>query len=136
MPRRIYIIPESMKVEDAIEDAKLANCPEIVHGIPPRLEGIIDEASLPIVFEEPEVALPEPPRSTHISVIDAIDTAKARPVRIKRVWQGRDYFYDCLVTESVKDQYLAGDVAVGDYILVHFDDIGELVVTEKVFKSW
>ncbi|GAI82744.1 unnamed protein product, partial [marine sediment metagenome] len=26
-----------------------------------------------------------PPRSTHISTIDAIDTAKARPARIKRV---------------------------------------------------
>ncbi|GAH39430.1 unnamed protein product, partial [marine sediment metagenome] len=40
---------------------------------------------------------PEPPLSTHISVIDAIDTSKARPVRVKRVWEGRDYFYDCLV---------------------------------------
>lgn len=84
----------------------------------------------------PVAPTPEPPRSTHISVIDAIDTAKARPVRVKRVWEGRDYFYDCLVTESVKDQYLAGDVAVGDYVIIHFDDIGELVVTAKVFKSW
>lgn len=80
--------------------------------------------------------LPEPPCSTHISTIDAIDTAKPRPVRIKRVCEGRDYFYDCLVTESVKDQYVAGDVKVGDYVIVHFDDIGELVVTAKVFKSW
>lgn len=40
MGRRIYIIPKSMKVEDAYEDAKLAGCPEIVHGIPPRLKGV------------------------------------------------------------------------------------------------
>lgn len=79
---------------------------------------------------------PEPPLSTHISIIDAIDTSKARPVRIKRVWEGKDYFYDCLVTESVKDQYVSGDVKVGDYVIVHFDDIGELVVTGKVYKSW
>ncbi len=79
---------------------------------------------------------PEPPRSTHISTIDAIDTAKARPVRIKRVWEGRDYFYDCFVTESVKDQYVAGDVKVGDYVLVHFDDTRKQIVTAKVFKSW
>lgn len=79
---------------------------------------------------------PEPSLSTHISIIDAIDTSKARPVRVRRVWEGKDYFYDCFVTESVKDQYLAGDVVVGDYVIVHFDDIGELVVTEKVFKSW
>ncbi len=55
---------------------------------------------------------PEAPSSTHISTIVAIDTANARPVRIKRVWEGRDYYFDCLVTESVKDQYLAGDLAV------------------------
>lgn len=79
---------------------------------------------------------PEPPHSTHISSIDAIDTAKARPVRIKRVWEGKDYFHDCLVTESVKDQFVAGDVKVGDYVLVHFDAVGEQIVTAKVFKSW
>jgi len=87
-------------------------------------------------FVKPEPPEPEPPRSTHISIIDAIDPSKARPVRIKRTWEGRDYFYDCFVTESVKDQYLAGDIAAGDYALVHFDDIGEQIVTAKVFKSW
>jgi len=81
-------------------------------------------------------ASPEPPKSSHISVIDVIDTIRVRPVRIKRVWKSKDYFYDCLVTESVKDQYVAGDVAVGDYVLVHFDDIGEQIVIAKVFKSW
>ena len=79
---------------------------------------------------------PEPPRSTYISVINSIDASKARPVRVKRVWEGRDYFYDCFVSESVKDQYIAGSVAVGDYVLVHFDHIGEQIVTAKVFKSW
>ena len=62
MARRIYIISKSMKVEDALEDAQMANCPEIVHGIPPILEGIIKEISLPMVFEEPKVSPPQPPR--------------------------------------------------------------------------
>lgn len=87
-------------------------------------------------FVKPELPISEPPRSTHISTIDAIDTSKARPARIKRAWEGRDYFYDCFVTESVKDQYMAGDIVVGDYVIVHFDDIGEQIVTGKVFKSW
>ena len=60
MPRRIYIIPKSMKVEDALANAKAANCPEIVLGIPPRLAGVIDEASLPMVFEEPEIPYSTP----------------------------------------------------------------------------
>ena len=86
-------------------------------------------ASLPVIE-------PEPPRSTHISTIDAIDTAKPRPVRIKRTWGGRDYFYDCFATQTVKDEFVAGKIAIGDYVLVHFDAIGEQIVTAKVFKSW
>ena len=82
------------------------------------------------------VKQPEPPLSTHLSIIDAIDVARPRPVRVKRVWEGKDYFYDCLVTESVKDQYVAGDIAVGDYVIVHFDNIGEQIVMAKVFNSW
>lgn len=125
-----------MKVEKALEDAEVANCTEIVQGIPPILKGIVDEASLPMVYEELEPNPPEPPISSYICTIDAIDTTRARPVRVKRVWEGTDYFYNCLVTESVKDQYVTGDIAVGDYVLVHFDDIGEQIVTAKVFKSW
>lgn len=96
---------------------------------------LYDETTQSLVTN-PSYSEPDPPRSAHISIIDAIDTGKTRPVRIKRVWGGRDYFYDCFATESVKDQFVQGDVAVGDYVLVHFDDIGEQIVTAKVFKSW
>lgn len=89
MGRRIYIIPKSMKVEDALQDAKLENCPEIVHGIPPRLEGVIDEASLPVVFEEHETPSPEP--RDPLSEIDEIktkiadyDALKARVKELER----------------------------------------------------
>ncbi|GAI66609.1 unnamed protein product [marine sediment metagenome] len=84
----------------------------------------------------PEPPPPEPPRSTHISILTAIDTAKARPATVKRVWRGRDYFYDCFATQTVKDEYQEGSIMVGDYLLVHFDDMGEQIVTAKVFKSW
>lgn len=77
-----------------------------------------------------------PPQSTHVSSIEAIDTAKARPARVKRMWRNKPYYYDCFVTETVKDQYLSGNIAVGDYALVHYDDIGEQLVVAKVFKSW
>ena len=61
MGRRIYIIPKSMSIKDAIEDARLANCGEIVSGVPPVLADVIDEASLPVVFEEAELEpSPEP----------------------------------------------------------------------------
>lgn len=72
MGRRIYIIPKSMKVEDAMSDAKLASCPEIVLGIPPSLEGIVDEVSLPMVFEEPDI-LPAPKPRDPLAEIDEIN---------------------------------------------------------------
>lgn len=77
-----------------------------------------------------------PPRSSHISVLVAVDPAKARPARIKRVWEGREYFYDCFATQTVKDEFVAGKIAIGDYVIVHFDDIGQQIVTAKVWKSW
>lgn len=78
-----------MKVEDAIEDAKLANCPEIVHGIPPRLEGIIDEKSLPMVFEEPE---PEPtpePRDLEAEIDNFITELADKSTEIDEIRAGQ-----------------------------------------------
>ncbi len=81
------------------------------------------------------IKLPDPPTSTHISTLVSIDVGRARPAKVKRVWEDRDYFYDCFVTENVKDQYVAGDIKVGDYLLILFES-GEQIVTAKVFKSW
>ena len=77
-----------------------------------------------------------PPRSTHFGTLEAINVSAARPARIKRVYQGIDFFYDCFVTESIKDEYVSGGLQIGDYVLVHFDDSGEQVITHKIFKSW
>jgi len=85
-----------------------------------------------------EIDLPEtePPISTHISQLVAIDTTKVRPARVKRTWEGRDYIYDCFITETIKEMYVAGNIQMGDYVLVHYDGIGEQVITEKIYKSW
>lgn len=136
MARRIYIIPKSIKVEDALEDARVANCAEIVQGIPSILQDIISEQQLPTVYEEPEPIPPEPPCSTYISILEAVDATKARPATVRRRWEGKDYYYKCFVTQAVKDEFVEGKINIGDYLLVHFDEIGEQIVTAKVFKSW
>jgi len=137
MGRRIWIISKGTEITQAIRDEAAANnCPEIACEIPPVLGDIVFAAALPLVYEEPDQPLLQPPISSHIAILDSIDAAKARPARIKRVWEGNDYYYDCLVTETVKDQYISGDIIIGDYLLVHFDDIGEQIVTAKIFKSW
>jgi len=83
-----------------------------------------------------EPSLPSPPKSSHISTLVSVDKTKARPAKVKRVWNGQDYFYDCFVSQTIKDEYQTGKIQVGDYLLVHFDGIGEQIVTAKVFKSW
>lgn len=83
----------------------------------------------------PPVAI-EPPCSSHISVLVAVDATQTRPAKVKRVWQGRDYFYDCFATQTVKDEFVAGKIAIGDYVIVHFDDMNQQIVTAKVWKSW
>lgn len=87
-------------------------------------------------FIKPPPAITKPSLSTHIATLVAVDPTKARPARIKRVWEGRNYFYDCFATQTVKDEFVAGKIAIGNYVLVHFDDIGEQIVTAKVWKSW
>ncbi len=59
MGRRIYIIPTTMRVEDALEAARANNCPEIAIGIPPRVRKQSGDVSLPCVYEEPDEPEPE-----------------------------------------------------------------------------
>ena len=160
--RKLLIVSKG-GVQQSLATANQLNIGEVANGIPPRYEQIVDGNRLPALVLEsatrprtllqvlygsdinagnislatdfpPE--LPEPPRSTHISTLVSVDATKSRPAKVKRVWQGNDYFFDCLATQSVRDEYRAGKIQVGDYLIVHFDEIGEQVVTAKVFKSW
>ncbi len=81
---------------------------------------------------------PTPPLCTHWAVIDSINIGSEKPARVKRTWEGVEYTVDCYTTESVKDQYLAGDIAVGDYVMVEFleDRADMAVVFAKVYKTW
>ena len=80
--------------------------------------------------------IPTPPCSSHISVLTAINPANVKPATIKRIWDGRDYFYDCFVTQTVRDEFGSGKIVIGDYVIVLFEDTGTQIVTAKVFRSW
>ncbi len=144
MARRIWIIPRKDQVEQADLDAAQANnCPEIVNGIPPALQGIISESDLPMAYEEPEPVEPvepepTPPLCTHWAKVDSFNQAEEKPMRVRRTWNSREYTVDCYVTENIKDQYQAGDVAVGDFVLVEFleDSADKAVVFAKVLETW
>lgn len=81
---------------------------------------------------------PTPPLCTHWAVIDSINLGAEKPVRVKRTWEGVEYTVNCYVTEGIRDQYLAGDIVVADYVIVEFldDNPNRAVVFAKVFKTW
>ena len=81
----------------------------------------------------------QPPYSTHIGRITDIDPSKAKPATIVRLWEGRGFTYNCLVTQDIKDQYVEGKINIGDFVLVHFFDDTEkdiAVIMQKIFKTW
>lgn len=83
------------------------------------------------------------PASEHIAKVKAIDPTKAKPVTVTRKWAGQTYDIDCLISQGVRDLYQAGDIGVGDFVIVSFieehpneTEIHVPIVTDKVFKSW
>ena len=89
---------------------------------------------LKVRFPTPVVS--QPPRSTHFARITAFNTTAVKPLSVVRTWSGKDYYYNCYVTQDIVDAYLAGKLRIGDYVLVHFDDSGVEVATQKIYKTW
>jgi len=87
----------------------------------------------------------EQPLSTsqHIGKLVAVDTDLAKPATVRRRRLGVNYDFQCLVTESMKNMWLAGDLSVGDYVVVSFIEENPeteekliAIITNKVFESW
>ena len=98
---------------------------------------LFDEVNNTLMLD-PDMPIPEPPCSIHIGRIVSINVDLARPVKISREWRGNVTQHSCLATEGLKDQYLQGDVKIGDYVLVDCQDdhVCEYIVIAKIFKSW
>ena len=81
---------------------------------------------------------PRPPLCTHWAMIDSFHPSEVKPMRVKRSWRGYEYQVNCYVTETIKDQYLAGDIKGGDFVLVEFleDSADKAIVFAKVLKTW
>ena len=103
----------------------------------------IDEAGteLPITLEElnlRDFTVEDLPASQHLARIKDIDVTRPKPITVIRDFAGQEFDFPCVVTESIKDQYLAGDINVGDIVIVSYceERIGDAIVTNKVYKSW
>jgi len=152
--RRVWVVAKKDELEQAdFNDAQANDCPEIANGIPPALADIITEGMLPCAYEEPApepIPEPIPSLSIHLARLDAVDPQLLRPVTVTRLWftddgvttiwpeTGKEYTYDCFVTQSMKDQWQAGEVVIGDFVLAHFleSDTDQAIVIANVFKTW
>lgn len=82
------------------------------------------------------------PDSEHPAKLLAVNPALAKPATVRRWHKGRSFDIPCLVSQTIKDQYQAGDVQIGDWVVVSFldeIDTGErdvAIIDYKVFKSW
>ena len=85
----------------------------------------------------------ELPKSEHIGKLTAVNTSLAKPATVTRKYLGQLYDVQCLVSQNVVDMWLAGDLQIGDYVLVSFIDeipntteVSVAIVTDKVYESW
>ena len=128
--KRVDINNKTTTVESYSHNLDVEGAVEITEA---EFNGFI--ASLPVV-------IPEPPRSGHPAQLVSVTPTVARPARVKRIWNSKECFYDCLATETVIAEYQAGKIAIGDYLWVEFlnpsEDIGggEQIVIGKVRKTW
>lgn len=138
MARRIYIVAADTVIDaSVIAAAASVNCPEIIKGIPPKLAGIIEEGDLPTAYEEP-VQPNSDPEIAHWAQVTGFNVAALKPLSVERNYKGELYTFDCYVTETVKDQYQAGDIVIDDFVLVVFvdDRKDQPLAISKIFKTW
>ena len=83
------------------------------------------------------------PHSQHIGLLTAVNPALARPATVVRRYMGVNYSIQCLVSQSVVNMWLSGQLEVGDYVIVSFIDeipdsteLNVAIVVDKVYKSW
>ena len=72
------------------------------------------------------------------AILDSVNVTAVKPATVRRNWNGTDYMLDCYITQHVKDEWLAGNIAIGDYVLVEYldQDPNKAGVVAKIVKTW
>ena len=83
------------------------------------------------------------PHSQHIAILTEIDAGRIKPATVIRKYLGENYQVRCLVSQMAKDLYQAGDLQIGDYVIVTFIDeipgsqeYNIAIIVDKVWESW
>jgi len=83
------------------------------------------------------------PHSQHIAWLKSINPESAYPAIVTRLWMGKTYDINCLVSQSIVELYAMDKISVGDYVIVSFIDEHPYyearsvpILVDKVYKSW
>ena len=83
------------------------------------------------------------PISEHIAKLVSVNPNLIKPATVTRRFMGVNYDVNCLVTQSVAELYQAGQIQIGDYVLVSFieeipntEERNITIITDKVYESW
>jgi len=90
------------------------------------------------LYRDKELTIYDLPTSIHRATLKSVDTGNPKPAIVTRQCQGQDFDIPAFVTENIKDQWLAGDIQIGDIVLVTYceENPDDVIVIGKVFKSW
>jgi len=89
------------------------------------------------------VAIDELPWSDHIARLRAVNPSRVKPVQVRRFYKGETYDIWCLVRQNVVNEWIAGDLEIGDWVTVSYieempnaTEYHVAVVTGKIYESW
>jgi hypothetical protein len=91
-----------------------------------------------MVFTNEPEAPPIMDSRTHWAEIKQFNIGQEKPLQGERTFNHIKYTFDCYVTQALINEYQAGQLQVGDYIIVEFIEgkINRPLAIAKVYKSW
>lgn len=95
------------------------------------------KAEFDAFVEATEIPLIIPENPTY-AIIEEFSPSEEKPLKVIRTILGIEYHMWCYVTQDIKDAHVAGDLKIGDVVIVTFvdRDITKPLAQQKVFKSW
>jgi len=81
---------------------------------------------------------PQMPTSDHYAIIISYTPNIEKPLKVKRIFSGYEFIFDCYISQNIKDEFLAGHINIGDIILVTFvdEDVNKALAVSKILKTW
>lgn len=74
----------------------------------------------------------------HLARVSAFSVGVERPLKVVVSYRGVDFPLDCYVSQDLVDAYGAGQLVVGDFVVIDFLEGHEdkPLAAQKIFKTW